>query len=171
MSQKQVIRKVEMLNFCFPIFKRMFETEHALFQTFSGNSIFKVDGSLKKKYAHDLPKQRGLTPSGYNYMISSRLNEYNYSVDFFIEIQMWGADDLGGNFNLSYSKTIKMSEKDRLSGVLSSCVIDLSSLDRKFDIDALNKVAAEAEEAKLEYQKKFNAMSSEFRDLYGLRNI
>ncbi len=137
---------------------------------FVGYSIFKVDGSLKEKYKHDL-KSFDYKINQYGFDFWVRTNAYikvSYSkieIKIMTTVSGGGYDKNGVNANhSSMNRIFDLCNLDKDGKITDFVEFDFPSLEIVHDVDQILEAAKKVEEAKKVYEQAINGVNYIFRD-------
>lgn len=171
-KKSQVEIKVLAINTLYEYSKQIAEYEYNHFKQFVGIDVFKVDGSVKLKYKHDRLTFKG-----------QMKDKTWYSADYYLKIT---SDSLevhvkicvnGGSYDVKPSTAFCQYEDkiihilDAKNCVLQDTKIDLDYLDERFNVESLNKIAAEVRKAAEIYEIELKKMPYLFKDVFYLERL
>jgi len=152
--------------------KQFFEYERAHFLQFLGQSIFKVDGSVKAKYEHERQSYKGQLPDGTwidaHYWLTS---SYGY-FDIHIKICVNGGTyDVKPNTAFCQYEELALSMFKIEDGKLVDSPADISPLDIQYNIADLQEAAKGIEEAKKIYETAKEKLPYRFHDVFWVEKL
>lgn len=160
------------INNLYKYAKQFFQYERAHFLQFLGQSIFKVDGSVKAKYDHEKQSYKGQLEDGTwvnaHYWFTSNYGYFDMIVKICVN---------GGTYDVKPSTAFCQYDELSLTmfkiedGKLIDSHSDISYLDTVYNLPDLQKAANEIEEAKKHYQKTVEKMPYIFRDVFWIERL
>ena len=170
MTQQQI--KVIALNTLNKYAREFFNYEKEYFNQFIGKNIFKVDGSIKAKFEHEIKSIR--EKQGDIFVYVYYWFEYKYN-EFMICVK--GCVN-GGSYDVQpstafcqYEKcTLTLFKTDNEDNLLET-VSDTSEIDQVYNLDELEKIAAEIKEAAKVYEMICKKMPYLFNEVFYLQRL
>jgi hypothetical protein len=159
--------KILSVNNLYKYAKQFFEYERTHFLQFLGQSIFKVDGSVKAKFDHEKQSYKGQLPDGTwvnaHYWFTSSYGYFDIHVKICVN---------GGSYDVKPTTVFCQYDETTLTmfkiedGKLIDSPADISHLDQVFNIQELQKAAKGIEEAAKAYNDECKKLPYMFHDVF-----
>ena len=164
--------KVIAINTLYKHAKEIISYEQEHFSQFIGKNIFKVDGSIKQKYAHEKLSFKGETDGT------------RYNVSYYFEVRH-GYFDLrmticvsGGSYDVRPSTAFCQYEnltitifKTNDAGELANFANNLTYLDTVYTVKELSEIANEIKEAAKKYEEVESKMPHQFKSVFSIQRL
>jgi hypothetical protein len=164
--------KVLAVNTLYQYAEQFFNYERQYFSQYLGQSIFKVDGSVKAKYEHEKQSFKGQLPDGTwvnaHYWFTNRYNCFDIHIKICVN---------GGSYDVKPSTAFCQYDEMTLEmfkiedGKLIDSPQDISHLKERFDIDSLKAIAANIEQAKKMYESAADKMPHRFKEVFWIERL
>jgi len=164
--------KVLAMNTLYEWAEKFFNYEKEHFTQFLGVDIFKVDGTIKKKYEHEKMSFTGKMPDGTfvnaHYWFTHSYNDFRMHVKICVN---------GGSYDVRPNTAYCQYEEQGLTifntdnGVLLPTESDTAFLKTRFDVAELSAIAGNIKKAAEAYEYAVNAMPYRFREVFYIERL
>ncbi len=164
--------KVLAVNTLYEWAKKFFDYEYSHFKQFIGQDIFKADGTIKKKFDHEKISFEGKLPDGTylnaHYWFESSRGYFDICVKICIN---------GGSYDVRPATAFCQYEQQTLTLFkldnyhLVETATDTDFLNSRYDVESLQKTAAEIKEAAKMYEAAAAKMPYRFKDVFWIERL
>jgi len=168
--------KVMAMNILNKYSKQAISYYNDMLTPFIGKDIFKVDGSIKKKYDFDRFSYEGKDPEGNHISVQSWITINRGWVELTVKICI-----NGGSYDVQpttafcqyENRTFDIFSIEPATGYLIPATReeDRTYLDTIYNLEDLNKIAADIKQAAEQYRKELDKMPYYFKDVYYLERL
>mgnify|MGYP006921369615 CR=1 FL=1 len=164
--------KVLAINTLYEWAEKFFNYEKEHFTQFLGVDIFKVDGTIKKKYEHEKISFRGKLSDGTNvdahYWFSHSYGTFTIRVKICVN---GGSYDVRPTTAFCQYEEISLTLFTTNNGVLLPTEPDTAFLKTRFDVAELSAIAGNIKKAAEAYETAVNAMPYRFREVFYIERL